>query len=70
MSKQFMCIKTYDNTKRQKYYLNKIPPLNKGIIYDETYIKNYYNIIYYQDDYIIPLEEFRNQQIDKILENE
>jgi hypothetical protein len=50
--------------------INRILPLNKGIIYDETYIRNYYRLDYSQNEYIIPLETWIEQQIDKILENE
>ena len=65
MSNQYMCIKGYD-----KYYDNFI--IQKGEIYKEDFLIEERYIIYglLKQNYIIPLETWREQQIDKILNNE
>lgn len=67
--RKYMCIKSFDNTLRQRHYITKIPPLNKGEIYNQIYVNKFYGSIRYQSEHLLPLEEWREKQIDKILEN-
>ena len=68
MNKQYMCIKGYDNDK----HIELFEQLLIGKIYDYDFLVYNRYIIdgLLLQDYIIPLEEWREQQINKILYGE